>query len=337
MHGQTVVNVLAACMSDHNPLLMSSSKRQEDLVRNRRGFKVEASYMLDEEYHDMVKQAWEEGDTGGTSFLMARLKLASCQAGLKRWSVRKFGNADRVLKKKRKQLVELQKLASKGNAADIKNLQQEINFILEQEDIRWKQRAKQNRYNSGDQNTPFFHAWASHKKRVNQIRKIKDEEGREWKKPKEIGAACSTFYQRLFAARDTRGVEESLQFVESRVSTEMNGMLLKEYTAEEVELALSQMQPLKSPGPDGFAACFYQKSWVMVKTEVCLAVLDFLNNGIFDNDVNVTHIALIHKKKSPSCVIDYRPISLCNVLYKLIAKVIANRLKKVLGNIISPN
>jgi hypothetical protein len=43
MHGQTVVNVLAACMSDHNPLLMSSSKRQEDLVRNRRGFKVEAS------------------------------------------------------------------------------------------------------------------------------------------------------------------------------------------------------------------------------------------------------------------------------------------------------
>jgi hypothetical protein len=114
--------------------------------------------MLDEEYHDVVKQAWKEGDTGGTSFLMARLKLASCQAGLKRWSVRKFGSADRVLKNKRKQLVELHKSASKGNVADIKNLQQEINFILEQEDIRWKQRAKQKRYNSGDQNTPFFHA-----------------------------------------------------------------------------------------------------------------------------------------------------------------------------------
>jgi hypothetical protein len=84
-------------------------------------------------------------------------------------------------------------------------------------------------------------------------------------------------------------------------------------------------------------ACFYQKSWTTAKHEVCLAVLDFLNRGIFDNNLNVTHIALIPKKKNLSCITDYRPISLCNVLYKLIAKVIANRLKKVLGSIISPN
>jgi hypothetical protein len=117
----------------------------------------------------------------------------------------------------------------------------------------------------------------------------------------------------------------------------MNAMLLKEYSTEEVELALSQMHPLKSPGPDGFAACFYQKSWATVKIDVCMAVLDFLNNGVFDNDLNVTHIVLIPKKKNPSFLTDYRPISLCNVLYKLIAKVIANRLKKVLAIIISPS
>ena len=68
-----------------------------------------------------------------------------------------------------------------------------------------------------------------------------------------------------------------------------------------------------------------------------MAVLDFLNNGTFDNDLNVTYIALIPKKKNPSALTDYRPISLCNVLYKLIAKVIANRLKKVLAIIISPS
>jgi hypothetical protein len=66
-------------------------------------------------------------------------------------------------------------------------------------------------------------------------------------------------------------------------------------------------------------------------------VLSFLNEGIFDNGINNTYIALIPKIKNPKCISEYRPISLCNVFYKLIAKVIANRLKKVLPSIISSN
>ena len=293
--------------------------------------------MIDEEFNDVVREAWEAGDMEGTTIHTARLKLANCQMGLKCWSGNKFGNAERELKRKSKQLVILQTTSSTDNADTIKQLQEEINFILEQLDIRWKQRAKQNWYQYGDQNTPFFHAWATHRRRVNQIRVIKYMEGREWKKPEEIGLAFCNFYQKLFSAGETRRITESLQYVEPRMTVEMNAMLLRTYTTEEVELALSQMHPLKSPGPDGFAACFYQKSWATVKTEVCVAVLDFLNNGNFDNELNVTHIALIPKKKNPSALTDYRPISLCNVLYKLIAKVITNRLKKVLAIIISPS
>jgi hypothetical protein len=74
-----------------------------------------------------------------------------------------------------------------------------------------------------------------------------------------------------------------------------------------------------------------------VKEEVCSAVLGFLNQDLFDSALNSTHIALIPKIKSPSKVTDYRPISLCNVLYKFISKVLANRLKKILPVIISPN
>jgi hypothetical protein len=156
-------------------------------------------------------------------------------------------------------------------------------------------------------------------------------------KTKGDWAAFCTFYQNLFAAGDTRDVEESLCSVEPRVTADMNVALLREYKMEEVELALSQMHPLKSLGPDSFSACFYQKSWATVKSEVNSAVLDFLNNGFLDNALNETHIALVPKKKNPSCITDYRPISLCNVLYKLIAKVVANWLKKVLGTIISPS
>jgi hypothetical protein len=73
-----------------------------------------------------------------------------------------------------------------------------------------------------------------------------------------------------------------------------------------------------------------------VKVEVCQTILGFLNHDVFDVDLNATYIALIPKLKNPTKVTDYRLISLCNVLYKLISKVLANRLKKVLPHIISP-
>jgi hypothetical protein len=97
------------------------------------------------------------------------------------------------------------------------------------------------------------------------------------------------------------------------------------------------MHPLKSPGPDGFSACFYQRSWSVVRAKVCNAVLEFFNSGLLDPLINSTNIVLVPKIKNPTRVTDYHPISLCNVLYKLAAKVLANRMKKVLTEIISPN
>jgi hypothetical protein len=94
---------------------------------------------------------------------------------------------------------------------------------------------------------------------------------------------------------------------------------------------------MKSPGPDGYSAGFFQRSWPIVRGEVCKTVLDFLNYGIFDSSLNDTHIVLIPKIKNPVNVTDFRPISLCNVLYKIVAKVLANKMKIVLPHIISYN
>ena len=57
------------------------------------------------------------------------------------------------------------------------------------------------------------------------------------------------------------------------------------------------------------------------------AVLDYLNGGLMVPEINYTHIVLIPKIKSPQKISDFRPISLCNVIYKIISKVLANRLK----------
>lgn len=80
--------------------------------------------------------------------------------------------------------------------------------------------------------------------------------------------------------------------------------------------------------------CFYQKHWDTVGEEVRKSVLDFLNSDFFEPGFNSTYITLIPKCGSASSVSEFRPISLCNVLYKLIANALANQLMFVL---ISPS
>ena len=90
----------------------------------------------------------------------------------------------------------------------------------------------------------------------------------------------------------------------------------------------------KAPGPDGMNALFYQTFWAHVGDDVTDKVLNMLNNVDNIGAVNETHIVLIPKKKHCESPADYRPISLCNVLYKLVSKVLANRMKIVLPMVI---
>ena len=82
-------------------------------------------------------------------------------------------------------------------------------------------------------------------------------------------------------------------------------------------------------------ALFYQKFWYIVGDDVSVVVLDFLNNGTTLPGINYTHIVLIPKVKLPGRMTDYRLISLYNVIYKIISKVLANRLELILPRLIS--
>ena len=116
----------------------------------------------------------------------------------------------------------------------------------------------------------------------------------------------------------------------------MQQELTCDFTAEEIKDALFQMGSTKAPGLDGMNALFFQKFWHVVGESVINAVLDYFNSGVMDLAINHTHIVLIPKIKSPEKMSDFRPISLCNVIYKIISKVLANKLKQILPNIITP-
>jgi hypothetical protein len=95
--------------------------------------------------------------------------------------------------------------------------------------------------------------------------------------------------------------------------------------------------PLKAPRPDGFPARFYQTNWGVLKAEIVQAVLKFFDSGQMPEGINDTSIVLIPKVDNPKELKDFRPISLCNVLYKIISKCLVNRLRPILGDIISEN
>lgn len=131
-------------------------------------------------------------------------------------------------------------------------------------------------------------------------------------------------------------IEAALTHLEPKVNAEMNEQLDMSFTEEEVSMTLSQMCQTKAPGLDGLPAGFFQKHWKLVKSGVIYTCIHILNGNGSVASLNHTHIVLIPKIPKPQRVTDFRPIRLCNVIYRIVAKAIANRLKNVLNHVISP-
>jgi hypothetical protein len=113
--------------------------------------------------------------------------------------------------------------------------------------------------------------------------------------------------------------------------------LVAPFTLEEIEGVLGDCDGDKSPGPDGFNFAFVKKFWYLLKGEVRIMFDQFHGNGILPKAMMAYFVALIPKINSPMELKDYRPISLLGCLYKLLAMVLARRLAKVMGSIISQN
>ena len=104
-------------------------------------------------------------------------------------------------------------------------------------------------------------------------------------------------------------------------------MLASTFNASDVKQALDEIDSNKAPSPDGFTVAFFSHNWDIIGSDIEVAVLSFLNCQESLGALNHTDIILIPKIEDPRYVKDYRPIALCNVLYKLISKILANRMK----------
>nr|XP_009770787.1 PREDICTED: uncharacterized protein LOC104221414 [Nicotiana sylvestris] len=111
--------------------------------------------------------------------------------------------------------------------------------------------------------------------------------------------------------------------------------MIRPVTSAEIDIAIKDMPTDKAPGIDGFPIEFFTRNWDLVKNDIYAAVQSFFETGKLQKKLNCTAITLIPKVNSPSLVKDCRPIACCNTLYKIIAKMLQLRIKKVIGNIVS--
>jgi hypothetical protein len=98
----------------------------------------------------------------------------------------------------------------------------------------------------------------------------------------------------------------------------MNEKLLAPFSAEDVKKVAFSIGDLKAPGPDGIHAIFYKRFWSLCGEDITNEVLQAINIGIIPDDWNDTTVVLIPKIDCPESVTQYRPINLCNVIYKII-------------------
>lgn len=186
----------------------------------------------------------------------------------------------------------------------------------------------------GDRNSKFFHASMKNRRALNHIRSLKNSDGNEVQWNNGLEEVITGYFSNLFQASNTEWTEV-IQCIDSKITAAQNDMLLRPIEEIEVKQALFHMHPDKSPGPDGMTPGFYQKFWNILSVDVFKVVKQFFDTGIIDKNLIATNIALIPKKRNPQFMTELRPISLCNVIYKVISKVLANRLKEIIDAIIS--
>lgn len=275
----------------------------------------------------MVNNAWSNAGLRGEQNTQAMLSKVA--GDLKDWETNVLGDLEKRIKMLKKELEEVRRGDITQERVNREHfLREKLDRLEHQKDTHWKQRAHVKWLHDGDKNTSFFHAFASERRKRNTIKRLKREDNTWVEGEEPLKEHIANYFFNIFSSMAGKDNEEILHVVQPRVTKEMNDILCAEYTEEEVKRALDNIGDLKAPGPDGMPAIFFKRFWQIVGNQVTKEVLQILRGGEMPEGWNDTLIVLIPKNANPASIKDLRPISLCNVVYKLVSKVITNRLKR---------
>ncbi|GJY35856.1 RNA-directed DNA polymerase, eukaryota [Tanacetum coccineum] len=197
--------------------------------------------------------------------------------------------------------------------------------LAQKEKIRWAI--------EGDENSKYFHGIINKKRSQMAIRGVLAEG--EWVvEPAMVKREFFDHFSNRSAAPISPKISIQSQFPKC-LSLDQNEILERITTYDEIKKAVWDCGINKSPCPDGFSFEFFRRYWSIIDQDVVAAVLLFFSTGSFPPGCNSSFIALIPKTQEAKLVKDFRPISLIGSMYKIIAKILANRLSLVIPDLVS--
>ena len=209
----------------------------------------------------------------------------------------------------------------------------ELESVAQLEEVSWRQKSRTLWLKEGDNNTKFFHKMANSHQRYNYMDKVVVD-GVVYEEESEIREKVVHFYESLYQESKTwRPMVDGLEF--DRITVTESALLEHKFEKDEVLQVVKDLQGDKAPGPDSFTIAFFQKCWSVIEEDVMCFVDEVYHHYKFERSLNASFITLIPKRQNASNICDFRPISLIGSIYKMLAKVLANRLKGVLDKLIS--
>ena len=179
-----------------------------------------------------------------------------------------------------------------------------------------------------DRNTKFFHRIANSHRRSNTIDRLMVD-GELSSNQGFITGCITQFFRQLYSENMVHHpILDEVVF--SSISEEDATWLDRPFDEDEVFGVVNEFKEDKAPGPDGFTMAFFQPCWSIVKTDVMHVFHVFHAHAVFEKSLNATFLALIPKKFDAMDVQDFHPISLVGGMYKIVAKVLANRMRRVI-------
>ena len=315
--------------SDHRLILVDILIKP---TRRSKKFKFDKRWLDNEELRQVILEGWKSPDLPPNANIMEH--ISSCRRALSEWRRQNNVNSEKLVEELNE---EVEGLYAEDNATteEIAAALKELSHALKAEEMFWKQKSRVFWLREGDRNTKFLHALTKRRRARNKITQLLDENENIIEDEEGLVAIATSYFRQIFESSNPEEIEKALAQVPTTITGAMNDDLIAPVSEWEVKLAFFSMHLEKAPGPDGMTALFYQKFWDIVKEDLTLMVNKFLFEGTMTNGLNDTNICLIPKITKPNAMTQFRPISLCNVSYKIISKVLCQRLKKVLPGLIS--
>ena len=227
---------------------------------------------------------------------------------------------------------EFQGVISDEDRVQRDQLRAEWDSLAHLDEISWRQKSRILWLREGDNNTKFFLKMANSNRRRNRIQVI-EVDSVSYADEAEIREQMVLFYTNLYQESEVwRPDVDGLPF--ATIGGE-NCRLLERNFDKEVCGVLRDLQGDKAPGPDRFTIAFFQHCWQVLQEDIMGFFQEVYEQGQFEKSLNANFIALIPKKPNALNIKDFRPISLIGSIYKLLAKVLANRLRGVLDGLVS--